>query len=177
MTQRPCVRTPPLGNTISFDHQLGEVVGVHKPPPLVRSNSASFWTAGSSSPKSNNPGGWPIQSAKIQFPPGPPALQIDWHTTSLLTMLLVLLFGLVARFSEAMMPNGFRRMRHRLTRQEMKRSVNSTCAATNTSNDTVEHDHRRIRSVAVDSSRANLGIIFPNGGWYRPFCGRNLSSA
>ena len=90
-------------------------------------------------------------------------------------MLLELPFGLVMGFPEAMMPDGLWPIRYRFTRRKMKRTVNTTCAVANASDNAVEHHHCRIRSVAVDSGRASKGIIFPNGGWYRPFCGRNLS--
>jgi hypothetical protein len=79
-------------------------------------------------------------------------------------MLLKLPLGLVMGRSVAMMPNGFRPVRHGVTRLKVKRGVNSTCAAANAANDTVEHDHRRVCSVAVDSSRASIRIIFANGG-------------
>src|ERR1700719_772478 len=90
-------------------------------------------------------------------------------------MRLDLPFGLVMGFPEAMMPDGLWRMRYRFTRRKMKRTVNTTCAVANASDNAVEHHHCRIRSVVADSGQANRGIIFPDGGWYRPFCGRNLS--
>ena len=67
-------------------------------------------------------------------------------------------------FPEPMMPNWLRAVRDRLTRDKVERGVNSTCPTTDASDNAVEHHHCRIRSVAVDSSRASIRIIFANGG-------------